>query len=208
MDNCVEVGNYILLQTLGTGSTGKVKLAENKITHEQFAIKIIQKSYFQDNKELEIKIHREIAIMKLLDHPHLLKLIDVFESPRHLYMVIEYASHGELFDYLIERRSLTSETAIKFFRQIIYGLEYLHSNSICHRDLKPENILLDSNESIKIADFGLAKCVRFSTMGTSCGSPHYVAPEVVKGEPYDGRCADIWSAGVIFYTLLSICNFY
>ncbi|OHS99150.1 CAMK family protein kinase [Tritrichomonas foetus] len=200
-----EVGNYILLQTLGAGSTGKVKLAENKITHKLYAMKIVNKHIFDSKPDLLRKIQREIALMRLLDHPHLLKLVEVCESPRHLYIIMEYASNGELLDYLIERRSLEEETAMNFFHQLIYGLDYLHSHSICHRDLKPENILLDENDRIKIADFGFARWMKANIAETSCGSPHYAAPEIIKGLSYDGRCADIWSCGVILYTLLSVC---
>ncbi|KAH0789483.1 CAMK family protein kinase [Histomonas meleagridis] len=198
-----EIGEYRLGRTLGSGTTGKVKLAVHKDTNAQYAIKIIKKSMFAVKPDLERKIHREIALMRLLEHPHLLKLYEVFESPHHLYIVIEYASNSELFDYLIQQKFLPQEEAMMFFREIIYGLDFLHSHGICHRDLKPENILLDENMHIKIADFGFARWMRSNIAETSCGSPHYAAPEVIYGLPYDGRCADIWSCGVILYALLS-----
>lgn len=198
-----EVGEYVLGRTLGTGTTGKVKVAERKDTGEQVAIKIIKKSSFDLKPDLQRKIRREIALMRLMDHPHLLKLKEVCESNRHLYIVLEYASHGELFDYLVSRRHLSAEVALNFFRQIIYGLDYLHLHAICHRDLKPENILLDEFDNIKIADFGFARWMRSNIAETSCGSPHYAAPEVIKGIQYDGRCADVWSCGVILYALLA-----
>jgi len=200
-----EIGDYVLIRTIGTGASGKVKLAEHKTKHTNYAIKIIKKTCFETKPDLQVKIRRETALMRLLDHPHLLKLAEICESPRHLYIVLEYAAHGELFDYLIARRALTVDEAMKFFRQIIYGLDYLHSHSICHRDLKPENILLDENDNIKIADFGFARWMKRNTVETSCGSPHYAAPEIVKGIPYDGRMADIWSCGVILYALLAVC---
>ena len=196
---------YMLVRSLGEGTTGKVKLAIERATDRQCAIKIISKSLFERKPHLQVKIQREIALMRLVDHPHLLKLIDVLESPSNLYIVLEYASHGELFDYLVEHRSLSDEEAARFFRQIIYGLEYLHSLGICHRDLKPENILLDENFNIKIADFGFARFVKANIAETSCGSPHYAAPEVIKGIPYDGKCADVWSCGVILFALLAVC---
>ena len=200
-----EVGDYILGQLLGEGTTGKVKLAVHKETGEQVAIKIIKKSMFEIKPDLERKIRREIALMRLLDHPHIMKLIGVCESPRHLYIILEYEKHGELFDYLVSSRRLSPETALNFFRQLIYGLEYLHSHGICHRDLKPENILLDEFDHIKIADFGFARWMRTSIAETSCGSPHYAAPEVIRGERYDGRLSDIWSCGVILFALLAVC---
>ncbi|EAX91875.1 CAMK family protein kinase [Trichomonas vaginalis G3] len=196
------VGNYRLLQTLGSGTTGKVKLAERIDDREKFAIKIVKKAFFDAKPDIQRKIRREIALMRFLDHPHLLKLEEVCESPRHLYIVMEYAPNGELFDFLVSRRSISPERALKFFHQIIYGLEYLHVHGFCHRDLKPENILLDGANQIKIGDFGFARWMRSNVAETSCGSPHYAAPEVIKGLRYDGRCADIWSSGVILYALL------
>ena len=199
----IEVGNYVLLQTIGSGGFSKVKLAEDKITKQRYAIKIIKKSKLEDKPELKAKIQREIALMKLFDHPHLIKLIEICESPKHIFIVLEYAENGELFDYLIARRSLPLEEAMRLFRQIIYGVDFLHNNSICHRDLKPENILLDEHNNVKIADFGFARWLKESTTQTACGSPHYAAPEVVKGIPYNGKKADIWSCGVILYALLA-----
>lgn len=200
-----EVGNYILRRTIGSGSTGKVKLAEHKVTHAQYAIKIFNKEYFKKTPEFYKKIQRETALMRLLDHPNLLKLVEICESPRHLYIVTEYAGHGELFDFLVARNKLPVDLAMKFFRQIIYGLDFLHHHMICHRDLKPENILLDDNDDIKIADFGYARWMARDPTQTSCGSPHYAAPEIIKGDPYDGRKSDMWSCGVILYALLSVC---
>jgi BR serine/threonine kinase len=132
-----------------------------------------------------------------------MKFIDALESPGHLYIVLELASHGELFDYLARKRRLDISTALPFFRGIIYGLDYLHARGICHRDLKPENILLDEFDRVKIADFGFANWMRHPWVVTCCGSPHYAAPEVIDGKPYDGRAADIWSCGVILYALVS-----
>ena len=198
-----EVGEYILGRTLGSGTTGKVKIAVHKETGQQVAIKIIKKSQFEVKPDLQRKIRREVALMRLLDHPHLMKLYDVYESPRHLYMVLEFCEHGELFDYLVSHRRLEPAQAIAFFREIVYGLEYLHAHAICHRDLKPENILLDEFDHVKIADFGFARWMRTNVADTSCGSPHYAAPEVIKGLRYDGRLADIWSCGVILYALLA-----
>lgn len=197
-----EIGDYYVLDSLGSGSYGKVKLAENKFTGEKVAIKIVKKSTIESQPGMASKIQREISLMRLLDHPHLLKLIDVCESPRHLYIILEYAAHGELFDFLVDKGNLSVELAIHLFRQIIYGLEFLHSHSICHRDIKPENILLDEHNNVKIADFGFACWMKDNTAVTACGSPHYTAPEIIVGLPYDGRASDIWSCGVVFYTLM------
>ncbi|XP_046898245.1 LOW QUALITY PROTEIN: serine/threonine-protein kinase BRSK2-like [Hypomesus transpacificus] len=148
-------------------------------------------------------VEREIAILKLIEHPHVLKLHDVYENKKYLYLVLEHVSGGELFDYLVKKGRLTPKEARKFFRQIISALDFCHSHSICHRDLKPENLLLDEKSNIRIADFGMASLqVGDSLLETSCGSPHYACPEVIRGEKYDGRKADAWSCGVILFALL------
>lgn len=209
MDACppelpqAQVGPYILSYTLGEGTTGKVKLGIHKETGAHVAVKIIQKAAFSQRPDLQLKVQREIALMRLVDHPNILKLIDVLESPRHLYIILEYAEQGELFDYLVSNRYLQEEDAMEFFRQIVSAVEYLHQLGICHRDLKPENILLDSCTRVKLADFGFARWVASSLTETSCGSPHYAAPEIIRGHPYDGKAADIWSLGVILYALLA-----
>uniref|UniRef100_A0A8C7GCH8 BR serine/threonine kinase 2 n=1 Tax=Oncorhynchus kisutch TaxID=8019 RepID=A0A8C7GCH8_ONCKI len=152
---------------------------------------------------LFLQVEREIAILKLIEHPHVLKLHDVYENKKYLYLVLEHVSGGELFDYLVKKGRLTPKEARKFFRQIISALDFCHSHSICHRDLKPENLLLDEKNNIRIADFGMASLqVGDSLLETSCGSPHYACPEVIRGEKYDGRKADVWSCGVILFALL------
>ncbi|PIO02784.1 hypothetical protein AB205_0138500, partial [Aquarana catesbeiana] len=134
-----------------------------------------------------LQVEREIAILKLIEHPHVLKLHDVYENKKYLYLVLEHVSGGELFDYLVKKGRLTPKEARKFFRQIISALDFCHSHSICHRDLKPENLLLDEKNNIRIADFGMASLqVGDSLLETSCGSPHYACPEVIRGAlPFD-----------------------
>jgi BR serine/threonine kinase len=198
------IGEYHVLGELGAGASGRVKLARHSRDGSLCAIKIVKKSQFTKRPDLKSKIYREIALMRLIDHPHILKLIEVCESQNHLYIVLEYAENGELFNFLVSHRSLPVELAMNFFRQIIYGLEYLHAHAICHRDLKPENMLLTSTNDLKIADFGFARWMKANIAETSCGSPHYAAPEIVRGTPYDGRAADIWSCGVILFALLAV----
>jgi BR serine/threonine kinase len=198
-----QVGDFVFIDTLGTGSLGKVKLAEHKHTGRKAAIKIIKKALLQSQPNLAVKIQRDISLMRLLDNPHLLRLIEFSESAHHLYIILEYAEHGQLFDYLSRSAPLPVDQAMFFFRQIIYGLEFLHHHGICHRDLKLENILLDQNETIKIGDFGYARWMRHDLSDAADCSPHYAAPEILAGRAYDGRKSDIWSAGVIFFSLLS-----
>ncbi|XP_024243152.1 serine/threonine-protein kinase BRSK2-like [Oncorhynchus tshawytscha] len=195
------VGPYRMEKTLGKGQTGLVKLGVHCITGQKVAIKIVNREKLSES--VLMKVEREIAILKLIEHPHVLKLHDVYENNKYLYLVLEHVSGGELFDYLVKKGRLTPKEARKFFRQIISALDFCHSHSICHRDLKPENLLLDEKNNIRIADFGMASLqVGDSLLETSCGSPHYACPEVIRGEKYDGRRADVWSCGVILFALL------
>ncbi|XP_039188075.1 serine/threonine-protein kinase BRSK2 isoform X4 [Crotalus tigris] len=178
-----------------------VKLGVHCVTCQKVAIKIVNREKLSES--VLMKVEREIAILKLIEHPHVLKLHDVYENKKYLYLVLEHVSGGELFDYLVKKGRLTPKEARKFFRQIISALDFCHSHSICHRDLKPENLLLDEKNNIRIADFGMASLqVGDSLLETSCGSPHYACPEVIRGEKYDGRKADVWSCGVILFALL------
>lgn len=198
------MGPYIFGKTLGTGSTGKVKLAKNTDTDEIVAIKIVRKDYLENKPSLKKKMRREISVLKVLHHPNLMSLIDVFEIETHLFLVMEFVDGLELFEYLVRRGALHISEALNFFQQIICGLEYCHRRLICHRDLKPENLLLDRNFNIKIADFGMTSLnPPGSLLETSCGSPHYCDPMVVSGEMYDGLKADIWSCGVILYAMVT-----
>lgn len=195
------VGPYRLDKTLGKGQTGLVKLGIHCVTNLKVAVKIINRSKLSES--VLQKVEREIAIMKLIEHPHVLGLFDVYENKKFLYLILEHVSGGELFDYLVSKGRLSIKEARKFFRQIISALDFCHCHSICHRDLKPENLLLDDKGNIKVADFGMASLqLENSLLETSCGSPHYASPEVVRGEKYDGRRADVWSCGVILYALL------
>ncbi|XP_061532583.1 serine/threonine-protein kinase BRSK2 isoform X4 [Phycodurus eques] len=193
------VGPYRLEKTLGKGQTGLVKLGVHCVTCQKVAIKIVNREKLSES--VLMKVEREIAILKLIEHPHVLKLHDVYENKKYLYLVLEHVSGGELFDYLVKKGRLTPKEARKFFRQIMSALDFCHSHSIW--DLKPENLLLDEKNNIRIADFGMASLqVGDSLLETSCGSPHYACPEVIRGEKYDGRKADVWSCGVILFALL------
>ncbi|XP_068097378.1 serine/threonine-protein kinase BRSK2-like isoform X9 [Hyperolius riggenbachi] len=162
------VGPYRLEKTLGKGQTGLVKLGVHCITGQKVAIKIVNREKLSES--VLMKVEREIAILKLIEHPHVLKLHDVYENKKYLYLVLEHVSGGELFDYLVKKGRLTPKEARKFFRQIISALDFCHSYSICHRDLKPENLLLDEKNNIRIADFGMASLqVGDSLLETSCG---------------------------------------
>ncbi|CAM5131166.1 unnamed protein product [Natator depressus] len=195
------VGPYRLEKTLGKGQTGLVKLGVHCITGQKVAIKIVNREKLSES--VLMKVEREIAILKLIEHPHVLKLHDVYENKKYLYLVLEHVSGGELFDYLVKKGRLTPKEARKFFRQMSPPWTSATATPSGHRDLKPENLLLDEKNNIRIADFGMASLqVGASLLETSCGSPHYACPEVIKGEKYDGRRADMWSCGVILFALL------
>ncbi|KAI0988813.1 hypothetical protein GJ496_002846 [Pomphorhynchus laevis] len=198
-----KIGHYILGETLGSGTFGKVKKAIHYLTRHTVAIKILNRNRIK-NLDVVGKIQREIQNLRLFRHPHVIKLYQVLSTPSDIFMVIEYVSGGELFDYIVKKGKLTESEARKFFQQIISGVDYCHRHMIAHRDLKPENLLLDSHGNVKIADFGLSNMMADGEfLQTSCGSPNYAAPEVVSGELYAGPEVDIWSCGVILYALLT-----
>ncbi|KAG8366928.1 hypothetical protein BUALT_Bualt16G0019000 [Buddleja alternifolia] len=194
--------NYKLGKTLGIGSFGKVKIAEHALTGHKVAVKILNRKKIK-NMDMEEKVRREIKILRLFMHPHIIRLYEVVETHSDIYVVMEYVKSGELFDYIVEKGRLHEEEARIFFQQIISGVEYCHRNMVVHRDLKPENLLLDSKCNVKIADFGLSNIMRDGHfLKTSCGSPNYAAPEVISGKLYAGPEVDVWSCGVILYALL------
>jgi len=152
---------------------------------------------------MEEKVQREINILHLCTHPHIIRLYEVIDTPTDIFLVNEYVAGGELFDYIVSKGRLSADEARNFFHQIISGVEYCHFQKIVHRDLKPENLLLDANNNIKLADFGLSNLMRDGEfLRTSCGSPNYAAPEVISGHLYAGPEVDVWSCGVILYALL------
>jgi Protein kinase domain/Adenylate sensor of SNF1-like protein kinase/Kinase associated domain 1 len=152
---------------------------------------------------MEEKVQREINILHLCTHPHIIRLYEVVDTPTDIFLVNEYVSGGELFDFIVSKGRLSADEARNFFHQIISGVEYCHFQKIVHRDLKPENLLLDANKNIKLADFGLSNLMRDGEfLRTSCGSPNYAAPEVISGHLYAGPEVDVWSCGVILYALL------
>ncbi|XP_064195486.1 MAP/microtubule affinity-regulating kinase 3-like isoform X1 [Anguilla rostrata] len=201
-DEQPHVGNYRLLKTIGKGNFAKVKLARHILTGREVAIKIIDKT--QLNPTSLQKLFREVRIMKILNHPNIVKLFEVIETEKTLYLVMEYASGGEVFDYLVAHGRMKEKEARAKFRQIVSAVQYCHQKHIVHRDLKAENLLLDADMNIKIADFGFSNEFTLgSKLDTFCGSPPYAAPELFQGKKYNGPEVDVWSLGVILYTLVS-----
>ncbi|XP_014888862.1 MAP/microtubule affinity-regulating kinase 4-like isoform X2 [Poecilia latipinna] len=201
-DELPHIGNYRLLKTIGKGNFAKVKLARHILTGREVAIKIIDKT--QLNPTSLQKLFREVRIMKTLNHPNIVQLFEVIETEKTLYLVMEYASGGEVFDYLVAHGRMKEKEARAKFRQIVSAVHYCHQKNIVHRDLKAENLLLDADSNIKIADFGFSnEFTEGNKLDTFCGSPPYAAPELFQGKKYDGPEVDIWSLGVILYTLVS-----
>lgn len=205
------VGKYQIGKTLGEGTFGKVKFAMNTETGESVAIKVLDKERIQ-KQSMGAQIKREISIMKLVHHKSIVKLMEVLASRTKIFIVIELVTGGELFDRIVAAGRLEENQARFYFRQLVDGVEYCHSKGVCHRDLKPENLLLDDKGDLKISDFGLSALYegeddggssRSQLLHTTCGTPNYVAPEVLADKGYDGRTADVWSCGVILYVLLA-----
>uniref|UniRef100_A0A672RQA6 non-specific serine/threonine protein kinase n=1 Tax=Sinocyclocheilus grahami TaxID=75366 RepID=A0A672RQA6_SINGR len=198
VDEYPHIGNYRLLKTIGKGNFAKVKLARHVLTSKEVAVKIIDKT--QLNSSSLQKVSLQISSLYL----YILKLFEVIETDKTLYLVMEYASGGEVFDYLVAHGRMKEKEARAKFRQIVSAVQYCHQKCIVHRDLKAENLLLDADMNIKIADFGFSNEFTVGNkLDTFCGSPPYAAPELFQGKKYDGPEVDVWSLGVILYTLVS-----
>ncbi|TWU77064.1 hypothetical protein ED733_007968 [Metarhizium rileyi] len=222
-----HIGPWQLGRTLGKGSSARVRLCRHNLTNQLAAVKIVNRrmAYLvqdssmaalskwdsslpdQINGEMRVPmaIEREVAILKLIEHPNIMKLYDIWENRSEIYLILEYIDQGDLFTFINSRGRLTEEVSMCFFRQMMSAISYCHSFNVCHRDLKPENILITADLQIKIADFGMAALHQTAThqLATACGSPHYAAPELLKNKQYRGDRADIWSMGVILYAMLS-----
>uniref|UniRef100_A0A7I4AAL2 non-specific serine/threonine protein kinase n=1 Tax=Physcomitrium patens TaxID=3218 RepID=A0A7I4AAL2_PHYPA len=201
-----RVGKYDLGKTLGEGTFAKVKVAKHIDTGHTVAIKILDKEKILRHKMVE-QIKREISTMKLVKHPYVVQLLEVMASRTKIYIVLEYVTGGELFNKIAQQGRLSEDEARKYFQQLIDAVDYCHSRQVYHRDLKPENLLLDSKGNLKISDFGLSALPQqFREDGllhTTCGTPNYVAPEVIMDKGYSGATADLWSCGVILYVLMA-----
>lgn len=169
------------------------------------AVKILEKAKITDVNDVE-RVAREINILKTIRHPNIIQLYEIIETPKQLYLIMEYASGGELFEYIVNHQRVKELEACLFFQQIIAGVEYISKLNIVHRDLKPENLLLDHKKRIKIVDFGLSNTYKTGQLlKTACGSPCYAAPEMISGKRYNGTQVDIWSCGVILFAM--ICGY-
>ncbi|XP_051142902.1 CBL-interacting protein kinase 2-like [Andrographis paniculata] len=207
MDNrsFILMQRYELGRLLGQGTFGKVYYARSLQTGQSMAIKVIDKDKISKARVVD-QIKREISIMRLVRHPYIIHLHEVMATKTKIYFVLEYAKGGELFNK-VAKGKLKEDVARKYFQQLINAVDFCHSRGVYHRDLKPENILLDENENLKVSDFGLSAITESKRddglLHTTCGTPAYVAPEVINRKGYDGALADIWSCGVILFVLLA-----
>lgn len=202
----MRVGKYEIGRTLGEGNFGKVKYARNVDTGGHYAVKILDKSRIID-LHITDQIKREIGTLKILKHPNVVRLYEVLASKSKICMIMELVTGGELFDRIANKGKLPEVYGRKLFQQLIDGVSYCHDKGVYHRDLKLENILLDAKGNLKISDFGLSALPQHlrddGLLHTTCGSPNYVAPEILANRGYDGATSDIWSCGVILYVILT-----
>jgi len=192
---------YDMKDVLGTGAFSQVRLAECREDGQMYAIKIIDKKALKGKED---SLENEIRVLKRLDHRNVVKLLEAYESRTCVYLVMELVTGGELFDRIVEKGSYSEKDAADLIKQVLSAVAYMHNEGVVHRDLKPENLLYYSAETdskIMISDFGLSKMEESGVMATACGTPGYVAPEVLAQKPY-GKAVDVWSIGVISYILL------
>ncbi|KAK7255134.1 hypothetical protein RIF29_28537 [Crotalaria pallida] len=198
---------YEMGRVLGQGSFAKVYYGRNLVSNESVAIKVIKKEKLKKERLVK-QIKREVSVMRLMKHPHIVELKEVMATKSKIFLVMEYVKGGELFTK-VNKGKLKEDVARKYFQQLISAVDFCHSRGVTHRDLKPENLLLDENEDLKVSDFGLSALPEQrrsdGMLLTPCGTPAYVAPEVLKKKGYDGSKADIWSCGVILYAL--VCGY-
>ncbi|CAH2355362.1 spindle assembly checkpoint kinase [[Candida] railenensis] len=192
--------DFSIMRTLGTGSFGRVHLVRSVHNGRYYAIKVLKKAQVIKMKQVE-HTNDERRMLKLVEHPFLIRMWGTFQDSKNLFMVMDYIEGGELFSLLRKSQRFPNPVAKFYAAEVTLALEYLHSHDIIYRDLKPENILLDRNGHIKITDFGFAKEVSTVTW-TLCGTPDYIAPEVITTKPYN-KSVDWWSLGVLIFEMLA-----
>ncbi|KAL7168408.1 hypothetical protein ACSBR2_038784 [Camellia fascicularis] len=199
-----KVGKYEVGRTIGGGRFAKVKFAQNTETRASVAMKVMSKSTILEHKMVD-QIKREIYIMKIVRHNNIVGLHEVLASRTKIYIVLELANGGDLFDKIVYQGRFSENKSRLYFQQLIDAVAHCHSKGVCHRDLKPENLLLDSHGNLKVSDFGLSALLPqgVELLHTTCGTPNYLAPEVLSRTGYDGAAADVWSCGVILYVLMA-----
>ena len=216
-DNCISKTNenellikgkkdiYSINETLGKGTFGKVKLAYSTIRnpHKKYACKILEQSNMKE-KDDKKRCQREMSILLQMNHNNVIKTTEIISDTYRYYIIMEYCQKGELFNHIVEQSHFTEEKSAFYYYQLISGVDYIHSKSVCHRDLKPENLLLNEENELKIIDFGLSNFFLGDNklLKTPCGSPCYASPEMILGNNYNGFSIDVCSSGIILYAML------
>jgi serine/threonine protein kinase len=195
---------YAFGKILGVGSFGKVRVAWNKLTGEKVAIKTYEKSRLKEQNQWK-RAQQEVRLMERLNHRNVIRLFETIESAKRVHIVMEFCGGGNLCSYVKMRKRLGEDEARRIFQQLALSLEYLHSKDIVHRDVKLENVLFDGEKNCKLVDFGFSVYVRDKKLKIFCGTPSYMAPEIVQRTEYLGKPVDIWSLGVVLYALLCGC---
>ena len=194
---------YDVQSIVGKGAFGKVALAVHRLTGRPVAIKMIEKTTLQPG-QIE-KVRSEVALMSAIRHKHIIRLLEVFESTNHMYMAFEYAAGGDLLQLVKRKRCLTEHESKPIFRQVVYGIAHCHCRSVLHRDIKLDNILLDERGNVKVCDFGISRTVEnpCEPILEQCGTPAYIAPEILYEDGYKGFKSDIWGLGVLLYAMVT-----
>ena len=199
-----QLPGYNLGKVVGEGGFCKVRLGVHQVTGAKTAVKLVDKAKLTEENDRR-RVGREIRVLKRLAHEHVIRLFDVVDSPKIVYVVMEYADGGSLLDYVRRRKKLAEPEAARFFHQMCRGLDYCHGNGVVHRDVKLENVLLDAGENVKLIDFGLSAVLAGDgkKLKVHCGSPSYAAPEIVARRAYDGPPVDVWSSGVVLFAMVA-----
>lgn len=202
-----QIGEYEIGKTLGRGKYSKVKYAVHIKSGKAYAMKILNLKDVR-REQMETQLRKEIAIMKMIQNEHVVQLKDVLQTDRHIYISMELVTGGELFEKIVAAERFDENVSRRYFQQLVIAVSHCHTQGIAHRDLKPENLLLGADDKIKITDFGLSTLAKGrhgkkQVLKTTCGTPNYVAPEVLREEGYEGFKADIWSIGVILFVMLA-----
>ena len=202
MIRCSKMHKYLVTSLIERGPFSTIRACFTNGSRKQYVMKIIQKHKLNRSKVGRMILFNEKCLLPLLNHPHVLRVKEVVESPRQLFVVTHMCKHGDLLDYL-DSHTLTQARAVAIMDQVLSGVEYLHSRGICHRDVKLENVFVDDSENVKLADLGFASIVFDGQVSEQRGSMAYVAPEVLTSRCFDGYKADVFSCGVMLYILLT-----
>lgn len=201
-ENEATLGDFNIIAILGSGAFGKVYKVKHKVSEKEFALKVVTKNMIRKYK-MEKQIENEVRIMYSLAHPNIISLYNHFEDNDNIYLILELSEQGQLYDKIKDKKRLDEKTAAKYLADLVSGLEFMHTRDppIIHRDIKPENLLITASGDLKLADFGWSNFGQGKGRETYCGTPEYLAPEMVKESGHTEKL-DLWAVGVLLYELL------